>query len=387
MADIREIRKEMKKKKRNRNIRRIAVVVILLSLVVTVFLSYDKLSPEALSQWLEGSIMTEGEDEGFPISLPSGETLSLLSVKSNIALTNQTNVIFYSARGKKLRSVQHSRKNVQSKAKGDNLLVYSVGGDSVSVETASKTVASVKTEKPTITGDISKSGRFVIATESDVYTSELKVFDKNANAIFKWAPSVGVITAVAISSDGGYVAAATASTQGGKLLSGVYLFKTTKEDAIISKQISDELVISLFCENDFVKAVCSEKMIFISDGGQEVKEFSYDQKKIVNYTPCSEGTAIVFRDVNDPSLSVLQIVSDKGELKSSATISEEILDISSGGSEIYLVSETTAYKYKASTATLIDKATLEDEGQKICSSSAAAYVITSAHELVKPKLS
>ena len=133
MAEIKEIRNAMRKKKRNRTIRRICIVVILLALVVAIILNRDNLTPEAISQWLSNSVSANSGEEGFPVSLPSGEMVSLIGVGDNVALTTQTNTYFYSARGKELRNIQHSCKGVQSKAAGDNLLVYSVGGNKVLV--------------------------------------------------------------------------------------------------------------------------------------------------------------------------------------------------------------------------------------------------------------
>ena len=93
MAEVREIRDALKKRKRARLIRRIAIFVIVVSLAVVIIINKDNLTPEAISNWLSGTVIKSGEG-GFPVKMPSGETVSLDIVGSDIALTNQTNVYF-----------------------------------------------------------------------------------------------------------------------------------------------------------------------------------------------------------------------------------------------------------------------------------------------------
>ena len=386
MAEIKEIRNAIKKRKRARLIRRIAVSVIVVSLAVVIIINKDNLTPEAISNWLSGTIAQSGEG-GFPVKMPSGSAVSLDMVGSDIALTNQTNVYFYSSKGNQIRSVQHARKNVQAKAAGNNLLVYSVGSQEVSVETIKKTNATLKTEKAIITGEVCKSGDFVIATQSDVYTSEMKVYDKNANAVFKWTPSVGVISALSISPDGNRVAAATLYTQGGKIMSGIYLFSTSKSEALFSYKIENQVVRSLSCDKNGVTVITNMQYTRLDEYGSEVGTFSFDEKKLLDMSSVSNGHALIFEDVNDPNKSVLCVLSSKGEVRSEANISENVIDLASNGDNVYLISETGIFLYEASTGIRRDECTIEDDAQRVCAGSSAAYVITAASELIKADVS
>lgn len=382
MAEVREIRDALKKRKRARLIRRIAISVIVVSLAVVIIINRDNLTPEAISNWLSGTVIQSGEG-GFPVKMPSGEAVSLDILGSDIALTNQTNVYFYSSRGNQMRSVQHSRKNVQAKAAGSNLLVYSVGAQEASVETVKKTAASLKTEKPIITGEVCKSGEFVIATQSDVYTSEMKVYDKNANAIFKWTPSVGVISSLSISPDGNRVAAATLYTQGGKITSGIYLFSTSKSEALFSYKIENQIVRSLSCDKNGVTVITDMQYTRLDQSGAETGTFSFNEKKLIDESAISGGHALVFEDVNDPNKSVLCVLSSKAELKSEANVSENVIDMDANGENIYLVSETGIFLYQASTLLRRDECAIEDDVERVCAGTSGAYVITAASELIK----
>ena len=386
MADIREIKSAMQKKKRARTVRRIAILIILLTLAIMVIIGGDKLSPEAISQWLSQNINQNSAGEGFPVSLPSGEVSALCPLQSNLVVTNQTNIYIYSPRGKQLRSILHSRKNVQTKTAGENALIYSVGGEEISVETYSKTIASLKTGKSIITADISKSGRFAVATESDVYTSEMTVYDKNGNAVFKWTPSGSVISAVSISDDGHYVAAATLKTQGGKLVSGVHLFQTSKEDALFSYYTENEMVLSLYANKNGATALCTEKLIYLDDNGELSQEYSYNEKALIDYKECDEGLALAFKDVNDPSRSVIEIVSEKGTLKAEAKIGFAVKSISASGEDIYAAGDEKLLKYKASTAIKSGETELADDMVKLSSTSAGAYVIDASGKLIRPEI-
>ena len=382
MAEIKEIRDAMKKRKRIRLIRRIAVTVIVLSLLVVIIINRDNLTPEAISNWLSGTIM-QSSDGGFPVKMPSGETVSLDTLGTDIAITNQTNIYFYSSRGNQMRSLQHAKKSVQAKAAGDNLLVYSVGGQEASVETVKKTVATLKTEKPIITGEVCKDGDFVIATQSDVYTSEMKVYDKNANAVFKWTPSVGVISALSISPDGNRVAAATIYTQGGKIMSGIYFFSTSKSEAMFSYQIENQIVRSLSCDKNGVTVITDMQFTRLDDFGGVKGSYDFNEKKLIDFALVSDGYALAFEDVNDPNKSVICVVSDQGESKAEANVPENVLDIAAHDENIYLISETGIFLYESETGMRRDECEIEDDAQRVCASSSGAYVITAASEMIR----
>ncbi len=382
MAEVREIRDALKKRKRARLIRRIAISVIVVSLAAVIIINKDNLTPEAISNWLSGTVMQSGEG-GFPVKMPSGEAVSLDMLGSDIALTNQTNVYFYSSRGNQMRSVQHARKNVQAKAAGNNLLVYSVGAQEASVETIKKTAATLKTEKPIITGEVCKNGEFVIATQSDVYTSEMKVYDKNANAVFKWTPSVGVISSLSISPDGNRVAAATLYTQGGKIMSGIHLFSTSKSEALFSYKIENQIVRTLSCDKNGVTVITDMQYTRLDEYGTEVGTFSFNEKKLLDVADSNGGHALIFEDVNDPNKSVLCTLSSKAELKAETNVAENIIDMATSSDNIYLVSEKGIFLYEAENLIRRDECAIEDDAEMVCAGTSGAYVITAASEVIK----
>jgi len=376
----------MQRKKRNRTIRRICIVVILLALVVAIILNRDNLTPDAISNWLSDSLSADSSEEGFPVGLPSGETVSLLGVGENVALTTQTNVYFYSPRGREMRSIQHSCKSVQAKAGGDNLLVYSVGGNRVLVETKTKNMASVETGNKIITGEISHNGRFAIATESDVYTSEMSVYDKAGNAVFKWTPSGSVITTLALSEDGRRVAAATVYTEGGVLMTGVHLFETGKSEALFSYKLKDEIAVSLEVHKNSVRVVGNSAVTDISEKGELIESLSFGGKKLKCKTECDSNTILVFEDVNDPSKSTLEIVNNKTAVKAQAAISKSVLAVASDGKDIYAIADDEIMRFSSSTAVKTGSEQIEHGAERLAASSAGAFVISSASELLRPEL-
>jgi hypothetical protein len=373
----------MRKKKRNKYIRRISLVVVVLALVIAIIFGGDSLSPESIANWLSEKFSLSFGSEEYPISLPSGDVVSLDGCDNSVAVTNQTNVYFYSVRGKQLRSIQHSRKNVQTVCADDMLLVYAVGADEISVETQSKTLVSIKSEKKILFGDICESGSFIIASESDIYTSEMTVYDKNGVPIYRWTPSNGVISAVAISQDGKFVAASTVFTQGGKMLSGVHLFDISKDKAISSHTLQDEMVLSLYCNETGATAVCTEKMVYISAAKKKAVEYSFGEKDIIDYEECQSGIAFAFYDVNDPSKSVLEVVSKEGKLKSHTEIPLALKEISAYEDEIYAISGENLLKYDAATAVKIGSYQFSEEAEKITSTSAGAFVSLNSGKLEK----
>ncbi len=386
MAEIKQMRRELERKKKMRTVRRIAIVVILISLAVIIFINKDFFSSDSISSFLQGSLNKENDEEGFPVSLPSGEIIAVSNTSNNIVVTNQTNIYFYSQRGRQLRSIQHQRKKIQTKTAGDSVLCYSVGEEKISIENSSKTVFEKTLENPVVTAELSKSGKFVISTESDVYTSEMRAYDKNGNAVFKWIPSGAVISSVAISPDGNFVAAATLYTSGGKLMSGIYLFSTSKSEALVSYQLEDEMVLSLVCDKNSVTAVTDHKAIKLSRDGEVKGEFSFGEKKILDHQYDDGMYIFAFQDVNDPGKSVLTALNDELSVKSEASVNAHVLDLAVGGKKVYLLSETTLMRYEISTAIKDGQAALAVDGVKVCATSTGVYVVNADAELVAPKI-
>lgn len=380
MAEIHEIREAIRKKQRKKTIRRIAVAVILVCLAIIIFINRESLTPEAISNWLSAELIRGTGEEGFPMSLPSGEIISLDGAGSDIVVTNQTNVYFYSQRGREIRSIQHSKKVVQTKTAGKNVLVYSVGGQEASVETATKTAATVETVKPILSGAISKNGVFALATESDVYTSELKVYDKNGNEIFKWIPSGGVISSISISPDGNFISASTLYSSGGKLQSGIYLFSKSKSEALISQQLGDEMVVAMYCQKNVVYAITDKQIIKVEQSGITAKH-SFGEKQLIDHKLQDDAFVLVFRDVNDPGKSVFTALNDNLELKSTATVNAPVTSASVNGKHAYLLSNTAVLKYEIDTAIKSGEAPLSIDGQKLYVTSSDIYVVNEASQL------
>ena len=360
MAEIHEFREAARKRQRKKTIRRIAVGVILVCLAVIIFINRQSLTPEAISNWLSASLVRSTGGEGFPMSLPSGEIISIDGAGNDIVVTNQTNVYFYSQKGREIRSIQHSKKVVQTKTAGKNALVYSVGGNEASVETATKTAASVETVKPIMSGAVSKNGWFALATESDVYTSELKVYDKNGNEVFKWIPSGGVISSISISPDGNFVSASTLYSSGGELQSGIYLFSKSKSEALISQQLSDEIVVAMYCQKNVVYAITDKQIIKVEPDGITAK-YSFGEKELINHSLQGDNFVLVFRDVNDPGKSVLTVLTEKLELKSTAGVNAPVITSSVSGENVYLLSSTAVLEYEIDTALKSGEAALSQD--------------------------
>ena len=383
MSEVSQIRNSIRRKKKLATIRRIAVVIVLLALAAALFINREKLTAESISQWLSGSITNSDSKEGFPVKLPSGEMVSLLSTQNNIVLTTQTNTYFYSARGKLLRNSQHSCKNAQSKAAGKNLLVYSVGSGEALVETSAKTTASLELQNRITTAEICQNGRFAIATESDVYTSEMIVYDKNANPVFKWTPSGSVITSLALSQDGKTVAAATVQTEDGVLVSGIHLFETGKSEAVFSYKLKDEMVLSLSVLKRSVVVVTQKKVIEINSSGEVEGEFDFNGKTLIDVNHIENATALVFKDANDPGISNLVVLGNKCVVSAEASVSDAVTDMAACDDKIYLLTDKTILEFSKSTAVKIGQGKIEHGGEILAASPSGAFVITSASELIR----
>ena len=389
MAEVRELRDVLRRRKRMRIWRRILALTVLAALaaaVIFVLLNRDRFTPEAVREFFSTSFENRTGQEGFPVQLSSGTATSLSAAGSNLCVTSQTGLSFYSPRGRLLRTVAHAHKNVQTKAAGENVLLYAVGGDEASVETASKTSVTLKLDNAVVTGDICKNGRFALVCESDVYNSQLLVYDKSGNAVFRWTPSGSVITAVALSPDGYSVAAATISTQGGQIRTGIHLFSTRKSDAVFSQVLENELVLKMSCTKNSVQVIGDTALYRISGEG-EVARYDYAGRTLHRFADCSAGQALVLRDANDPGKSVLTVLNDECRERSSVTVDQAIIDVAGSGDQVFLLSDTQLLCYDAATARRESFCNIDNDAEYVAVTSAAPYVVTAAAELIRCTLS
>ncbi len=386
MATSSEIRNTLELKRKRRVAIRIIALFLSLLLIILAIIYRDKLSPDAISNWLSQSVTADSGKTGFPVQLPPGEILSVDAQGSNVLVTNQTGLYFYSPSGKLLRSVNHAKKNAQAICSGDNVLAFEVGGSLYSVETDSKTKISKELKASILTGAISKNGRFALVTDSDVYTCDMQVYDKNGNAVFKWSPSGSAISAVALSQDGYHVAAATVYTQNGKLISGVHLFSTSKSEALISKNLEDEIVLKLNCQSNSISVITDKGYFTVNSEGEIVKRYDFGEKKLITSKPYKNGMVFVFEDVNDPNKSVLSVVSKDANEIAGVNIDGKAIDSDISGETVYILTQSHLYSYDVETAIRRGTAALEDEGERLCATVGGGYVVTSTYELIKPEL-
>jgi len=165
--------------------RKFKVITVTLLVVALVLTALHLALPMGISEGLGNAISLFGTG-GYPIELDSTQTINAVSRGSYYYVLSNTGIDAFSNSGKNLFSYTHGFENPIIKTSASRAMVFEQGGNQVLIFTHSGLKEALSFETDILTANISDSGVYAIATESDKYTSAVTVFSKSGKKLYEW---------------------------------------------------------------------------------------------------------------------------------------------------------------------------------------------------------
>lgn len=286
--------KKKKKAKKGKNkqgliprwIYRVGVILLLAVLVLVWWFNRENLTVENISDWIQTRVVGMGVGDGYPVSIPGGETEegNFLSVDNGAVLVSNTALTAWNSTGKETMSVQHSCSQPALRQAGGRYLVYSIGGTSYQINTHTRNLIKENTEEKILAGVIASEGRFALATQAEDYASHLNVYLADGSLQYEYDFSQAYVTALALNSNGSRGAAAGIMAKDGAMLSVLYVFDFNEEKPLYTITSEDNMILEIQWGSDgTVAAVGDRKTVWVDTNSGNAEEYSYNGQQLTAY--------------------------------------------------------------------------------------------------------
>lgn len=321
---------------------------VFIAALLTIFAAYLVLTftlPVSLGENIGNLTATLGAGD-YPIEIYGTDVLDSHSRGLYYYVLTDTNLSAFSNSGKEIFTYSHGFENPILKTSETRALLFSQSGNTLEIYNLSKKIKEYKSEKAIITADISKSGTYAVASYSDTYATEVKVFDKNSKLRFKWNSAKDTVNSLTLSPDGEYLIVSTLNANEGNFNSKISVFDIKKESATprMGFEISNNVVYYLSAFSKGFTVVTTDSIFYV-DWKEFVKRELDTERQLDMFRVSNDGIVAVLNLGSNKSDNIITAFSPKGEKITSFNFNGIISDIRFLNGHIYCMSEAKVYLY------------------------------------------
>ncbi len=323
-----------KKRRRGRSVLRIVFRLLLVAALVVgallVYKNWDSIAPDSLVIWLEEKLSGGQGGDGFPVEITGSEVLDMAETRDGLALLTDTAYIVYNSNGGEVLRRPHGFSSPILKTAGKWALIAEAGGTRLRLENRSSTAAEVTAENKIVSAAVSADGNFAVCTESSQgYMSEIIVYNSKAEILYHRYVTGLIILDVALSPDGGSLAAIGVTAEAGGMKSSLLLYDLDKEDPVM--QVDDTGL--MFCavgffSNGAAVAVGDTGLWMANPDGAVRQKQEYGGKELAGFAIGEKNAVVVLQG-------------------SGGTEGGELMAVDSSGGEAYTLPYEGAYRHIA----------------------------------------
>ncbi len=332
-GDIKVVRGAKLKRKRNSKIALIAVAAII---AVCLLLSF--VLPVGLYENIVNLTATFGSGS-YPKDISGSVIFNTISNGSYYYVLSDTNIAAYTNSGKEIYNEHHGFENPILTASETRALIFDQGGNSLNVYNLGGLIDTLETKQPIITAEISRSGNFAVATQSDEYSSVVNVYDKRFKQIYNWNSAKDIINNITINPKGNKIAVSSINANAGQFTSKVAVLTYDSADPAYSLDLGASVVLSLCDTGRGFSVITSDKYRFIKWSKYSTSEITASGE-INMLRNSKDGLLLVFNRANDRSDNTVILVSKGGKKLSEFKINSIISDIQYAKRRIYYISDS-----------------------------------------------
>ena len=319
----------------------IALTCLVIAGILTVI---SLLTPTGITETIINLSASLKSGNVYPVKLSGGTLVSSTSQDNHVFLVSTTNFECYNNSGKNIFSYQHGHQAPILSVSEARTLLYDQSGKNYSVYNLNSQLLKGTTEREILAANIARNGNFAIATLSDSYSSMVTVYDKKGNSIFEWYCADYTINAVLLSPNGKQLAVSAISAVNGAFISRVYVLEFDSADAKQKYDYNDLILGIEKVSNSGFAMIGEHNSDFINWKKGKIGTFSTDDNVILSRSYKSSLLLVTGRTANK-NKSTVSVFDAKGNNKHSFVFEGIINNIEYKGTEVYILSEKTIYKY------------------------------------------
>ena len=310
-----------------------------IAIVLAGILVLQTLMPAGVIQTLTNFVATAGSGS-YPIAVSGGETLSVIPIGNYYYVLTDTHISAYSSAGKELFSQSHGFEKPVVVASVARALVYGEGTQEYMIFDPSGLKTTAETENEIICGAVSDSGVYALVTYSSNYASQVNVYSKHHDEVYKWFSAVDTVNGVSLSSNGKKLAVATYNSSSGVFKSTFNILNYKSATPEFTQTYDNTLIYGIKdCNKSSVAVIKSNGVDFVKWHNKNVTPYKEDYS-ISFFRQSSSYNVAVFNRESDSTDNKIVLLSKSGNLKYTVKYSGAINDICVKGRNIYCLSDT-----------------------------------------------
>ncbi len=323
--------------------RRFASVIVSAFLMITLII-ISLFTPTGLIESTINVFSSIKFGNGYPVKLSAGSISAATKQGNHLFLVSTTNFECYNTNGKNIFSYQHGFEHPIIEVSESRTLLYDQSGKDYGIYNLNKKIYSNSTENEILCANISRNGTYAIATNSDSYTSQISVFNKNNEKIYEWYCADYIINDIVLSSNGKQLAVSAISAVNGSFVSKIFVLGYNSATPK-SEFTYNELILGLNKSgNKGFSCIFENSVDFFTWRKSKTATISGENNiaLVKNY---GSNTLIVFRRPGNKNENILTIYDASGKQKHSFVYENTIDCIEYKGANIYILSENNVYLY------------------------------------------
>ena len=320
------------------------LVMLCVSLIAIVsVLIFCLTSPTGPIERITNSFELIGSGD-FSNTLNGAKILSLQKTNNKVFALTNSHLCGFSFSGKDFLQLQHNFSNPVLELSEERSLIYNRESNKFIIANNSGAIFEESLQQPIFCGDISYNGSVAFACEASSYSAQILVFDKNMKQYYKWYLADGLVSDIAVSDNGKFVAVAVLKVKNGEFVSQLYCINTKEQEPIFTKEFVGETILK-------VESTSSSEFVYTSDKkisfvkwktGEEINKNNFGATSY--FEVVSEYYLAIFGETNHSEIVLFE---DDGEVHYQFEFNGIIDDISIYDDQIYILSSNKVFCFNS----------------------------------------
>lgn len=347
------------------------VYYIISLIIIGSVLVFSAVSPTGPIEKITNSFALLGGGKN-PASLNGTSVKSVKTANDKIFVLTDSHLDCFTKTGNEFLSYQHNFSNPVLEVSSERSLVYNRESTSFIVANNSDKIFEKNLEFSIFCADISDSGSVAFATKSSGYAAQVQVFAKNMKQTFSWYLVDGLISDIALSNNGKYLAVSVLKVNNGAFNSSIYCFKTDSEQPIFTIEKTKEPIVSLeTISKNYFSFVSQNGVSFVNFKNGTVQKDDADASLPTYLKADKKGALAVFG--NTSNVEIVRF-NKKGEKVFEFVHNGLIDDIAYSNGIVYIMRSNSIFSYDTE-GNEIKTVVLEQKPQHIVSIDKKVFVV------------
>ena len=355
----------------------LTLVAVAVCSVISLFLFSEEFNLDRVRRWAK--YLTVRNDESFgSYSFDSHSLNCYDNFNDGLIVASISGVSVFDAHGDEQLVIQQQMQLPSMHVCDDVAMVYDVGGnDLIALHRKKGELLRLEESYPILDADLSTKGRLCLSSSANGYKSVLSVYNDDQELVYRWLSSSTYFPLCALSGNGKNLAAVAIGQSDGQFESKICYFKTDSDQILNEFNLGNELIYDLkFVKPDLICTVGESTAQFVSLDGERIGKYRFKDSFLKDFDLGGDGfltlATNMYRAGNRYSLTTLDYA---GNEIASRFIGEEILDISSCGNYIAVLTPGKLTVYTKSLSVYSEEEDVADATSAVMREDGSAILI------------